>query len=312
MSNYKEIYALTGQPEYDVGFWNYMKGIESAENKLQAGRNRSTGTYSMPVTSSKKYEDNICAESVLRNIATVFTNYTSGSRIWAADSDDIAEFVGEFESIPVNDVKNDFTKISVDSNKLAVLFRVPDEFARDSAFIFENYLLKRLSKCFAKAEDKAFILGSGIKEPVGIIHESEGAEIGTTTDRLTYDDVIKLYFSIKPEYRKNGVWLMNDETAQTLRTIKDNSGNYLWRNTDDAILGKRVIISEYMPNAENESKPIAFGDFSYYWIIKRSQVTVKVLRELFSENGQLGYLAFEFIDGKLVRKDAVKVLKIAK
>jgi HK97 family phage major capsid protein len=28
---------------------------------------------------------------------------------------------------------------------------------------------------------------------------------------------------------------MNDETALTLRTLKDDNGNYLWRDSDDTI-----------------------------------------------------------------------------
>ena len=45
--------------------------------------------------------------------------------------------------------------------------------------------------------------------------------MGITTAALTYDDVIGLYFSLKPEYRENGVWLMNDKTTLALRTMKD-------------------------------------------------------------------------------------------
>jgi HK97 family phage major capsid protein len=59
----------------------------------------------------------------------------------------------------------------------------------------------------------------------------------------------KLYFSVKPEYRKNGVWLMNDETALALRTLKDSAGNYLWRDSDDTILGKPVVMNSAMPSA---------------------------------------------------------------
>lgn len=84
------------------------------------------------------------------------------------------------------------------------------------------------------------------------------------TSNLTYDDVIALYFSVEKEYRRNGVWLMNDGTALALRKLKDADGNYLWNQANDTILGKQVIISEYMPDIEVGTKPIAFGDFSYY------------------------------------------------
>ena len=72
---------------------------------------------------------------------------------------------------------------------------------------------------------------------------------------------------------------MNDETAMALRKLKDSAGNYLWRDSDDTILGKKVIISEFMPNAEDGNKPIAFGDFSYYWIADRQGRTFKRLNE---------------------------------
>ena len=54
---------------------------------------------------------------------------------------------------------------------------------------------------------------------------------------------------------------MNDKTALVLRKLKDNDGNYLWNQENDTILGKQVIISEYMPDIETGTKPIAFGDF---------------------------------------------------
>ncbi len=68
---------------------------------------------------------------------------------------------------------------------------------------------------------------------------------------------------------------MNDETALTLRLLKDENGNYLWNHTNDTILGKPVIISNDMPSAGNGKMPVVFGDFSYYWIIERSPISVQ-------------------------------------
>mgnify|MGYP006402135367 CR=1 FL=1 len=103
---------------------------------------------------------------------------------------------------------------------------------------------------------------------------------------------------------------MNDETAMALRKLKDADGNYLWRSTDDTIFGKKVIISEFMPNAEPGKKPVAFGDFSYYWVIGRRPIGVRTLSEKFAALDQLGYLAYEFLDGKLIRPEAVKVIQM--
>lgn len=308
--SYAENRIHTGQPEYDKQFWNFMRGDEHATDLIEAGRARATGTYSLPTATDNKYETAINKESAIRSIASVFSRYDGPTEIFAADCDDIAQFVPESGSIDIRNVKDDFTNIKVKSNKLATLLRLPSEFVSDAAFNLEGYLVKRLAKNFARAEDKAFITGTGINEPVGILHDSLVAEIGVSTSSISFDDVISLYFSIEAQHRKNAVWLMNDATAMALRKLKDSTGNYLWNNADNTILGKPVVISEYMPQAAAGNKPIAFGDFSYYWIVKRSPVGVKMLRELFALRHQTGYLAFEFIDGRLVRRDAVNALVV--
>lgn len=70
------------------------------------------------------------------------------------------------------------------------------------------------------------------------------------------------------------------------------------------------MISEYMPDIEVGAKPVAFGYFSYYWIIDRDSASVQVLKELYLNTRHIGYLAYEFLDGKLIRSDAVKVISI--
>ena len=175
----------------------------------------------------------------------------------------------------------------------------------------EAYLKNEFARRFGRAEENAFINGSGTDEPTGILN---GGEIGVTTKKdanLSYDDVIRLYFSLKPEHRGNAVWLMNDETAFHLRTLKDENGNYLWNNNDNTILGKPVYFLNHMSNIESGKMPIAFGDFSYYWIVQRQPLTIKILKELFVINNEIGFTGYERLDGKLILPEAVKLIKMA-
>lgn len=140
----------------------------------------------------------------------------------------------------------------------------------------------RLARNLAKGEDKGFINGTGVGMTVGILCDNGGADVGIATTALAYDDVIGLYFSLKPDYREKGVWLMNDKTALALRTMKDKDGNYVWNHANDTILGKKVYISNEMPDIAAGQKPIAFGDFSFYSIVDRAPISVSVLTEKFS------------------------------
>lgn len=301
---------ITGSPEYDVQFWNAMRGRRERDDVLSKGHVVLTDSYELPIGAADKIVKSLTKESVFRNLATVIKGYRSGYRIYTKDCEDVAQFVSENDDIQIMEGKKDFNEKSIESYKLAAFVKMDESFVKDAAFSIENYLTERFGKNFGRAEDNAFINGTGNEEPTGILHETEGADVGVTTAAITYDDVIKLYFSVKNEYRKNAVWMMNDRTAFALRTLKDANGNYIWNHSNDTILGKKVVISEFMPDAENGNKPIAFGDFSYYWIVDRKATSIRTLVELFAELGQIGYLAYKFLDAKLIRKDAIKVIQM--
>ncbi len=311
MTIFNEKEYLIGTAEYGANFWNAMRGIQHAYDKIHGGANGITGGYALPSGSNEKLQKAITQESLLRSMATVIKAYNGASRIFAKDYFDIAAWVPEGGSIPLQDGVNNFTRHAVDSHKLAVFVKLDDDFVHDAAFSLEDYLTERLARNFAKAEDAAFLNGNGVDAPTGILNSDTSATVGVSTDALTFDSVIRLFFALDPDYRKNAVWMMNDETALALRLLKDDDGNHIWNHTDSTILGKPVVIANDMPSVGSGNTPILFADFSYYWIICRSPVSVRTLKEKFVTLDQIGYLALEFMDAKLVRRDAVQALKIA-
>ena len=78
--------------------------------------------------------------------------------------------------------------------------------------------------------------------------------------------------------------------------------------------GRRIFDIEEMPPGklvlEMRCKVMAFGDFSYYWIADRQGRSFKRLNELFAATGQVGFLASQRVDGKLILAEAVKTMKV--
>ena len=310
MNSLMESNYCVAEPEYGQNFWKAMQGQIVLLDKLNGGRHIGTGTFRLPAKSADRIIKAIADESVFRQIGTCIRAHGTGNRIFAVDSNDMAMFVPERGEIPIYEGADDFRKMPVDSWKLAAFIKCEADFIHDATFDIEKCLDKRFGKAFARAETDAFINGTGEEMPTGILNDVGGAEVAFTTESITYDDLISLYFSVEAEYRSKGIWLMNDETAMTLRKLKDENGNYLWNHNSDTILGKPVVISEFMPCAGSEKKPVAFGDFSYYWVIDRRAVSMRPIVEGFTINGQIGYLAYELLDGKLIRTEAVKVFQI--
>ena len=297
--------------DYDTEFWNKaMRGKPADFEKLKDGRT-ATDMFTLPYDSNRKYMAELEKESIFRQFATSINVSSSNNTVLAYASDDVAACVPEGESINVSDLADDFTRIKTEAHKVVSLVKVANAFVTDNAFDIKKHLPKRFAKVFGRAEENLFINGTGVGQPVGILNDTLGAETGVTTTDVTFDDVINLYMSVKAKHRKHGVWLMNDETALALRKLKDKDGNYLWQEDMDTILGKPVYISEFMPSIATGKKVIAFGDFSYYWILNRRPLAVRALKEKFELYDQTGYLAMEYIDGKLVNREAIKVMQIS-
>ncbi len=108
---------------------------------------------------------------------------------------------------------------------------------------------------------------------------------------------------------------MNDSSVKALRKLKDGNGSYIWQpavsaGAPDMILNRPYYTSPYVPGIEAGSTPLAFGDFSYYWIADREGRSFKRLNELYAATGQVGFLASQRVDGKLVLPEAVKLLSV--
>jgi len=294
---------------YNYAFWNTMRGKHDRPADMREGGNSSG--YVVPSDFNDRYLKTLENENVFRRLATTIDSSTSEGTINVITSIGSSQWLKEMTTIPES--ADGFKQISANSYKLAAISKIKNSFVGDNNFNIEAYLENEFSRRFGRSEEDAFFNGTGIDAPTGILHATGGGEVGVTIEEgidLSYDDVIKLYFSLKPEHRRNAVWLMNDETALYLRTLKDANGNYLYNSVDDTILGKPVYYSNYMPNIESGKSPIAFGDFTFYWIIQRQPLTIARLTELYAVNYETGFLGFERLDGKLIVPEAVKLIKM--
>ena len=193
--------------------------------------------------------------------------------------------------------------------------KVSIELLDDSAFDLEEYIAREFAYAFGAAEEQAFCVGTGTGQPTGLF-TTNGGTVGVTAasaTAVTTDEVISLIYALKAPYRKNAKFLMNDATVSALRKLKDSNGQYLWQpsltaGTPDTILNRPVYTSSYVPAIAAGAKTIAFGDFSYYWIADRQGRSFKRLNELFATTGQVGFMATQRVDGKLILSEAIKVL----
>lgn len=294
--------------EYHREFWDAMRGKEVNGYFIDSGRSTQNGSYRLPYESDQRFVAARKKENIFRQISTVVDAAHGDHVIFTYDNEPVAAWLDAKNTGSFFNNAATFGRYKITSHQVGSTIVVPEDFDRDVDFDVEGHVLKEFGRCIGGAEEAAFIGGDGEAAPSGFLND---AAIGHSTEKITYDDVIKLYFSLDKQYRKNGVWLMNDETALKLRTLKDADGNYIWNQSDNTILGKPIYISNYMPGEAAGAKPIAFGDFSYFWIVDRMPFSMRRLTELYVFKQQVGYLGYEYLDAKLIRPDAIHVMQIS-
>ena len=301
---------LPTTPSYNRAFWNYQRGRDYDTADLNTSiRGKDAVGYFLPNESEVQFRAEQEKMNIFRQIGRILFTESNDKKIKNVLPSGGAAFVGEGEAIPEMDA--DIATYAVGAYKVAKITKLPTELVRDAGFDIEGALAADFGREFGKVEENACLNGSGVGQPHGLLHPTEGAEIGATVSgAIGFDDIKALYFSLGAEYRWNAVWLMSDETALHLRTLKDGEGNYLWCDSDDSILGKAMFTSPFMPDSASGNMPVLFGDFRFYWLLERGGVVLKALHEKYAVQGITAFIGTAFIDGRLVRREAVKALAV--
>ena len=299
--------------EYRKDFLNVLRGKPQIYNVMQESID-ADGGYLVPEEFEKQIITALEENNVIRTIAKTITT-AAERKIPVAATHSEAKWTPEngayIESNPT------FAQKTIDAFKLTDLVKVSTELLQDSMFDLESYISSEFARAFGIAEEQAFCTGTGVGQPTGIFTE-QGGEVGitlTSTTNINCDNIIDLVHSLKSPYRRNAVFLMNDATISMLHKLKDTNGAYLWQPSlqagePDRLLGYPLYTSPYVPTVAAEALPIAFGDFSNYWIADRMSRSVQRLNELYAGNGQVGFIATERVDAKVILPEGIKLLKM--
>ena len=298
--------------EYREDFGAHLRGRRPVHNVLSEGV-QADGGYLVPTEFEHQIVMGLDEANVVRSLAKVIST-NAERKIPVAATHSAAQWTAEngayVESNPTFDQK------TIDAFKLTDLVKVSIELLQDSMFDLESYIAGEFARAFGIAEEQAFCVGTGTGQPTGIF-TANGGTVGVTAAAvaaITADELINLIYSLKSPYRRNAKFLMNDATVSMIRKLKDKNDAYLWQPSlqagePDRLLGYALYTSPYVPVAAAGALTVAFGDFNNYWIADRAGRTVQRLNELYSTNGQVGFVATERVDGKVILPEGIQLLK---
>ena len=298
------------EAEYAVAFKD-MLHTGMPQKALRRG-SAGSGNFIVPDTFEQKLVKGLTEKSLIRKLGTVMKTNTT-MRIPTIIADGEAAWIPENEPVQFSEAV--YGEIVLDAYKLAHKVVVSDEMLEDANFDVEDYIRQLFVESVSAAEELALFIGDGNGKPTGLLHQTSVGWVSEKAGDITYDDILNLIHSVKSPYRKNAVLVMSEDAITKLLSIIHYHGNSPWDvslkdGTSKTLFGYPVYTTNYLDRVLPGTKPVLFGDFSYFWIGERGKRSVKRLVERYADTGQVAYITSERIDAKLVLPEAVKSLEV--
>ncbi len=192
----------------------------------------------------------------------------------------------------------------------------------DSAFNLDQEVQSEVAIQFGVAEGAAFIIGTGVGQPEGLLTNPNITTINTgDAAKVTYQGLLDICHDLKSAYIPGACWIMNRKTIGKIRGITDTQGQPLWLPAINSgfMMGNPATILDLpyvecpdMPDVAGNAFPIMFGNFKRgYYILDRVQMEVQRLQEKYAESGQVAILVRKRVGGQVVLADALRKQKVA-
>lgn len=238
------------------------------------------GGYLVPEEFANMIVEDIRDQVVMRQLADVMTTTADTLHLPNLATRPKAAFRSEAAVKATSTVQwgeNVFTPYS-----LAVIVGLSNELVADASLgvngSIVNYVSQLMSRSLAEREEKAFWIGNGSGTPTGIDNYSFRTVTAVLTDASRADALIQAYIRTPQGYRSRGAWAMNSATMERIHTLKDSNNNYLLSRLGDGLYPTIKGRPVYEVNDLGGGKAF-FGDFSYYKIVDREGISVRVSDE---------------------------------
>jgi HK97 family phage major capsid protein len=200
----------------------------------------------------------------------------------------------ENEADQMSSSKPKFRQMELSLKKLTGLCYATDELLQDAAAL-ESVIKEAFAEEFGFKIDDSILNGNGGGQPLGILNSSAlvtVAKEANQTDKITVENLIKMWNRLWSRSRANSVWYINQELEPYLYTLKLGDkpvyipAGGLSEKPYGTLFGRPVVPLEQC-NAAGEAGDIILADIGQYLLIDKggiNQASSIHVRFLYDEN----------------------------
>lgn len=303
--------------EYRKAFMNYvLKGTaipEKFRNVSATTKTTDVGSVISPTIVNRIVEKMESMGMILPLVTK--TSYAAGATVPTSSVKPEATWVAEGGT---SDKQKKATgQIDIKGYKLRCAISMTLETSVMSLQIFETVFVNSVSEAMVKAQEKAFIFGTGSGQPKGVLTET--AESGCNIDIAansdpTYQTLVEAEAALPLAYENGAVWNMTKKTFMKFVGMVDTNKQPIARvnygidgKPERTLLGRRVVLNDYMTSLGatiNKDTVVAFlFDWSDYMFNTNYNMVVKSYEDNDTED-QITK-AVMICDGKVIDKNSL-------
>jgi len=198
-----------------------------------------------------------------------------------------------------------FTQIELVAHEASGYTEVKEALLADSPISLDTLLRGLFREAVTFYRDEAFLDGTAVGQPQGVIMApGTFVQARQTAGTITYLDLVRMKGHFLPRSWTRGMWVFHISCYETLRTLQDPAGHYIWAT--DAVGGEPQTILGLPWTFTEKTRTLGLrgdvilADWKYYYVGNRQDFTVAASRDaehVFRQN-RVAYKFVIRVDGQ--------------
>jgi HK97 family phage major capsid protein len=311
--------------EFFRTIWHHSQATAEIQNKRTRARNAfssnvpSEGGFLIPETLRSEMLRVSLETSIVRPRARVipmetlripFPAIDATSNVSSVFGGVVAYWTEEGAALTASSAS--FGRVVLEAKKLTAYTEIPNELLSDSIGSFMAFIDQIFPQAIGWYEDIAFLKGTGVGEPLGMLSTLNPALIAITKEAnqtaatIVWENIIKMYARMLPESLSRAIWLVSPDTFPELATMAlsvGTGGSAVWLTNGVGgppmtILGRPVYVTEKTPGVLGTQGDINFVDPAMYLIGDRQAMSASSSEHYKFGTDVTAYRIIERVDGK--------------
>lgn len=202
----------------------------------------------------------------------------------------------------------EFEQLTLHPREYALYTELQNSLLQSSPVNLLNYLSNLFQRAYSWNVDLAFFRGTGTGQPLGIITDPQVPTVTRqTANRVRYRDLLNMQTRLPGPFRAGAVWFCSLDVLNDLRDERDTNNrpivqvidrSELGRGPYNALLGHRVVLTDFKTQTIGTTGDIILGNPAYYYVGSRGTFMVDVSTHFKFQSNKTAIRGSGMVDGQ--------------